>query len=323
MIFLVALFAYFFAFALIPTVSLLGWRIGAIDRPKDWRRMHQRPVPRCGGLAVFLSFFTASLFLSFEMRFLISAFCGGAVLLIFGLADDIFALSPWSKLIVQLVAAFLSVFSYGTYGWKGIFSAFWLLLLINAHNFVDGLDGLFAGTACIEGIALFFALGLIGRIEYSFFALLLAAACFGFRYFNQFPAKIFAGDCGSQTVGFLLGFLSLPLFEGQSPSLGWLAPFFVFAYPLTDLFCAVLRRLLRGKNPFCADRAHLHHRICDAGLFQFQSTRVLLLLSAVLGGIGVLLCCADAASITSVFCFLVAFLLVRLRKLVLQFSERN
>ena len=124
MIFLVALFAYFFAFALIPAVSLLGWRIGAIDRPKDWRRMHQKPVPRCGGLAVFLSFFTASLLLSFEMRFLASAFCGGAILLLFGLADDIFALSPWSKLIVQLIAVLLTVFSYAHMDGKGFFRLF-------------------------------------------------------------------------------------------------------------------------------------------------------------------------------------------------------
>lgn len=250
-----------------------------------------------------------------------SLLVGGTILFFLGLADDIFCVSAWIKLAVQIVAAVLAVLLSGMHGRGVFFAVLWLLVLTNAHNFVDGLDGLFSGVASIEGAALCGIFLILGREDLALPSLLLAAACMGFRHYNRFPARIFAGDCGSETVGFLLGILSLPLFGEISMGIGELAPFFLFAYPLTDLFTAVLRRLLRGKSPFSADRAHLHHRICDAGMPHPQCTRVLLLISSSMSGISVLLCRENSFLYAGIACFLTALLLVRLRFFIVNFAN--
>lgn len=250
-----------------------------------------------------------------------SLLVGGAILFFLGLADDIFCVSAWIKLAVQIVAAVLAVLLSGMQGRGVFFAVLWLLVLTNAHNFVDGLDGLFSGVASIEGAALCGIFLILGREDHALPSLLLAAACMGFRHYNRFPARIFAGDCGSETVGFLLGILSLPLFGELSMGIGELAPFFLFAYPLTDLFTAVLRRLLRGRSPFSADRAHLHHRICDAGVSHPQCTRILLLISASMSGISMLLCRENSFLYAGIACFLTALLLVRLRFFIVNFAQ--
>ena len=149
--------------------------------------------------------------------------------------------------------------------------------------------------------------------------LLLALACLAFRFFNRYPARVFAGDCGSGTVGFLLGMLSLPLFSASLSPSSVLVPLLLFAYPLTDLVTAVVRRLLRGKSPFAADRAHLHHRITAAGLTQVQCGGVLLAISAGVGTVGVLV--AAGWLLPSAFaCLGAALLLISLRRFILDFS---
>ncbi len=320
MFFWLALFACLFAMVLTPISSLIAPRIGALDVPKDWRRMHRDAIPRCGGMAVFLSFLIACLAIGKPSPFLLWGLVGGALLFLLGLLDDIFCMGAFVKLLFQIFAAVLSLSLGGFVPGRGLFFAvLWVLLLTNAHNFVDGLDGLFAGVASIEGAALCVIFLILGEDFYALPSLLLAAACLGFRHFNRFPARIFAGDCGSETVGFLLGFLSLPLFLGLPRGVGELTPLFLFAYPLTDLFTAVLRRLLRGKSPFAADRAHLHHRICDAGVLHPDCTKILLLITATMSGIAILLCNGQLVLFAGLACFLAAFLLIRLRYFIGQF----
>lgn len=316
-----ALFACFFAMVLTPISARIGKRIGALDVPGDWRRMHKSVIPRCGGMAIVLSFSVSCLAFCERSGFLLSLFLGGVILFFVGLLDDIFCMSAWIKFAFQICASVLSVLLSGMQGRGVVFAMFWILILTNAHNFVDGLDGLFAGVASVEGAALCVIFLILGRADYALPSLLLAASCLGFRYFNRFPARIFAGDCGSETVGFLLGILSLPLFWEIPMGIGELTPFFLFAYPLTDLFTAVLRRILRGKSPFSADRAHLHHRICDAGVSHPQCTHVLLLISASMSGIALLLCRESSFLYAGIACFLTAVLLVRLRFFIVNFAN--
>lgn len=320
MFFLMAVFACLFSMVFTPLAARIGRRIGALDVPTDWRRMHKEAIPRCGGIAIFLSFSLSCLAVCRGGSFFSSLLVGGAILFFLGLTDDVFCVSAWVKLAVQTVAAVFAVLLSGIGGRGVIFAVLWLLLLTNAHNFVDGLDGLFAGVAAMEGVSLCVIFLILGKENYALPSLLLAAACLGFRHFNRFPARIFAGDCGSETVGFLLGILSLPLFWEIPVGIGDLTPLFLFAYPLTDLSTAVLRRLLRGKSPFSADRAHLHHRVCDAGVPHPQCTNILLLISASMSGIAVLLCRERSFLYAGIACLLTAFLLIRLRTFIGQFA---
>ncbi len=297
---------------LMPFTVAFAWRSGAIDVPRDWRRMHKRSVPRNGGMAILLGFLLGSARLE-QSSFLGTLLaCGGAVFLV-GLVDDVYSLSPWIKLGVQSIAAFGVVLNISEFRLLDTVGAvIWILILTNAHNFIDGLDGLFGGVAITEACGLGVILWAYGSIQASQTALLLGAVCFAFRLFNRHPAKIFAGDCGSGSVGFLLGALSLPLFQGGAIEL-ITATGLLFAYPLTDLGCAVLRRVLRGKSPFHADRGHLHHRICDAGVTKQECVAILLGISFGLCGLAVLIGAFHLYDGASLACILLATLLIVIR----------
>ncbi len=279
--------AWALASVLLPPLIALSWRIGALDVPRDRRRMHRDSVPRLGGVAVFFTLLIVlplSEAVTVDLRYTLA---GAAIVFAVGLADDLFTLPAWLKLFFQLIAAAFAVGGSGYARGVWVFAAvFWVILLTNAHNLIDGLDGLFAGAAVIEGIGLFILLGALGKQTLA--PLLLAAACLGFRAGNRAPARIFAGDCGSGTVGFLLAMFSLPAFEG-SWSLGFLAPIFLMAYPIADLTAAVLRRTLRGKPLFAADRGHLHHRLAATGIGTAECGRILLAVCASFTAVGVLL----------------------------------
>ncbi len=319
MLFLIALLSFALCYVLVPPVIALSWRIGAVDIPCDWRRMHHNSIPRAGGLAIFAAFFVACCVLGVRTRLLACALGGGALMLLSGLADDIFCLNAYGKLFFQLAATVAAVLGSGVArGFGAVLAVLWVVTLTNAHNFVDGLDGLFSGCAAIEGITLCVTFAVCGLWENAAPPLFLALACLAFRSFNRYPAEVFAGDCGSGTVGFLLGMLSLSLFGQSEGTLSILSPLLLFAYPLTDLFTAVLRRLMRGKSPFHADRAHLHHRICDAGLTVPQCGAVLHLITVGLGTVGVLLSTASLLVPACLACLAAAFLLRKIRRFIVE-----
>ena len=320
MFFWMALFSCLLAMTLTPIVEVIGWRIGALDIPKDWRRMHREAIPRSGGIAIFFSFLVAILAAVNLDSFILTALLGGGLFLLLGLMDDVFCLHAYTKLLGQILIVGLILLWGGGETPNGLLSSLWILILVNAHNFIDGLDGLLSGTAALEGGALCICFLLWNQPSLALPPLLLAAACLGFRHFNRFPARIFAGDCGSQSVGFLLGYLSLPLLFELPHGIASLSPLFLFAYPLTDLFTAVSRRLLRGKNPFVADRAHLHHRICDAGILHAHCTDVLHLISGSMVVIGVLLCNGQFFMPAGIACLLAAILLIYLRRAIAFFA---
>jgi len=301
---------------LMPFTIKFAWKIGAIDVPRDWRRMHKKSLPRNGGLAIGFAFLLGCSFLNASLnRNAACLIVGGVVILLAGLVDDVKGLSALVKLMIQISAATGVVFlGNGLRGWESVWAIVWVVALTNAHNLIDGLDGLFCGTSAIEATALGGLLWSVGERTNAQLAWCLGAACLGFFVFNRHPAKIFAGDCGSGSVGFWLGVLSLPIFQHGATYGVSIAPIFLFVYPLTDLFAAVLRRLLRGKSPFAADRGHLHHRICDAGVSCVICVRLLLLLCAGFCGIALLIDGYHFYAVASLHCMLMAALLVLIRK---------
>lgn len=316
-IFLIALFVFALTFVLTPTVIALSWKIGAVDVPQDRRRMHREKMPRCGGLAVMIPIFFGCYISGNVSHFLLCALCGAGLMMAVGLADDMFCLGAFPKLLFQIAAATASVLGSGVAeGNTVIFAVLWVVVLTNAHNFIDGMDGLLSGCASMEALLLLAVYLLIGSAELVEVSLFLALACLAFRLFNRYPAQIFAGDCGSQSIGFLLGMLSLPLFAAPTVFIGNLSPLFIFAYPLIDLSSSVLRRILHGRSPFSADMAHLHHRIYAAGLSQPECCAALMSATVSLGTVGVLLISEALWAYASIACVIATLVLLRIRAYV-------
>lgn len=253
-----ALFATAFLLTVLalPPVRRAAVAVGAVDIPGDSRRMHHRPIPRMGGVGLALGAAGAAALLpeAIPLRLAAPLLCGGLLSAALGMTDDIVSLSPWGKLCGQACIALLP----GAFGLAPVlpggkvagaaFSFALTLLLMNAVNLIDGLDGLAAGCVLLSGAALALARGNAP-------AALLCGGCLGFLPCNLPPARLFLGDAGSLFLGYGLAvaLLGEPVF---SPALLLFA-----AYPLTDLFFAFFRRALAGQNPFAADAHHLHHRL--------------------------------------------------------------
>ena len=273
------------AFALSPLCLPLARRLGAVDVPSDSRRMHRRPTPRLGGLGVFFAFAITSPFFGGEE--LLPLLSGGGVIVSSGILDDVYGLTPRQKLGFQTAAggaavAFGARSPFGE-GWLSVLAAlFWLILLPNAFNLIDGLDGLCTRTAMCASAALLAVSG-----EASAAALLGALA--GFLPFNLRPARMFLGDTGALFIGFALGVLSLDT-AGRMSAPEWiLFSSLVFALPLGDTVFSFFRRLIRGGDPFRPDKGHFHHRLVDAGFSHGRASLLLSLSSLALCSVGVML----------------------------------
>ena len=256
------------AFALSPFLFPLSRLVGAIDIPTDSRRMHRKPIPRIGGLAVLVGFLTLAPLFNNSAALL----SGALVIVSIGIVDDIYRIDAYRKLAFQAIAAAIAV-AFGVRApvdneiLSVLFAFLWLIILPNAFNLIDGLDGLCARSAIFSALALF-ALG--GSIP----ALALAGALVGFLPFNLRPAKMFLGDTGSLFVGFTLGVISLEALSKINLSF-----FLIFFLPLADTAYAFLRRTLKGKNPFSPDREHFHHKLIDGGFSHKEASLLLSLVS--------------------------------------------
>ena len=277
-----------------PPVKRFAERIGAMDIPKDERRVHDHPIPRMGGLAIIVGFFLAVLLFVPVSEKIYGIVIGAFIIAGMGFVDDIVNLRPSVKLVLQMFAAFVCVRfglvidaitwpvsqTYMDLGWMGPpLTMLWIVLCTNAFNLIDGLDGLAAGVTAIcsffllAGSILFFTAEPAAAIILT----ALIGACLGFIPFNFNPAKIFMGDVGSQFLGFILATASiLGLFKLQAVV--------AFALPLADTGFAVIRRLAHGQSPFHADKGHFHHRLMALGLSQKQTVLVLYGIAAI-GGV--------------------------------------
>lgn len=279
-----------FSLAITPLDFKLASAVGAIDVPKDNRRMHRKPVPRIGGVSLFLSFvlFTMA-FCKDAAPFFSSLLAGAVLIVVIGIIDDCSPVSPYVKLSVQLAAAIFTV-SGAAFTAKStsvvftIFAVIWVITFTNAHNFIDGLDGLCAGITVNESVLLGILLWLLGLRPLSLASFVLGGACIGFLPYNARNAKIFMGDCGSTFIGFFFGAVSAYVIGTSAQLIIPIA--FIFLIPLADIIFAVTRRLANRKNPFSADRSHFHHLLSDR--FGHTSASIILrLISAIFGLLGI------------------------------------
>lgn len=294
------------SFILTPFIKNFAIRINAVDIPKDKRKIHKKPIPLLGGMAIYISFVITMLLKEGRLgKSEIGILIGATIIVIGGLIDDLKDIRPWQKLLFQISAAvvlilfgveiavvtnpFPSNSLFLKLGWLSIpITIFWVVGITNAINLIDGVDGLAAGVAFICSATIFIIAALNGRREAALLTAILSGAIFGFLPYNFNPASIFMGDTGAQLLGFLLSAISLKGTIKSATAFAIAVPILAFGLPIYDTLFAMIRRKINGKPIMQADRGHLHHRLLDMGLSQKQVVIIMYLTSAVLGGISII-----------------------------------
>ena len=306
--------AFLLGWIITPRILLISYRKRLFDIPNE-RKVHAQPVPRLGGLSFLPSILIAfclimaihdlistaeSGFTVDDTEFLLLA-VGCMILFLTGVGDDLIGLSYISKICIQLVSALLLVLSGnwlhslgGLFGitslsaWTGILmTVFIIIYIINAINLIDGIDGLASGLSCISLSALCILLVGIGHYAYALLGIATLGVLIPFWFYNVFGTvqrghKLFMGDVGSLTLGFILAFLVIHIgncanFEGQGKSL--VLAFSTLLVPLFDVVRVVIHRLREHRNPFLPDNNHFHHKLLRTGLHVRQVMAVILLVS--------------------------------------------
>ncbi len=293
--------AFAISFAFTPVVKSFAQKVGAMDIPKDARRVHDHPIPRMGGLAIFLGFILSVVLFADIGKPMQGVLLGAVIIVATGAVDDIVSLPAWLKFILQIAAASVAVlhgvaievvvnplgFLGSEYLQLGGFSIpitiFWIVAITNAVNLIDGLDGLAVGISTISSITMLVIAMLVSEPNVAIILACLAGACIGFMPYNLNPAKIFMGDTGALLLGYVLATMSvMGLFKFYAV-VSFAVPLLAVAVPLFDTTFAFFRRILKGQNPMKPDRGHFHHRLLDMGLNQKQAVAVLYIISAILG----------------------------------------
>ena len=293
-----AVLSYFFT----PPVKNFAHKVGAIDVPKDARRMHKKPIPRLGGLAIYGGFLCSILIFGQLDETMLCVLLGAAIIVALGIFDDVLALGAKLKFVVQIVAAAIPVcigdlqiglftnlnpLSDTPFVHLGILAVpatiIWIVGITNAVNLIDGLDGLAVGVSSIAAITMLAVALLTGNMPIAITMAALAGACIGFMPYNLNPAKIFMGDTGSTFLGYMLATVSIMGLFKFYAVISFALPFLILGLPIFDTANAIIRRVAAGRSPMSPDRGHVHHKLIDMGFNQKQAVAILYAISATLG----------------------------------------
>ncbi len=289
--------AFLISFASTPVVIGIAKKIKAIDVPKDERRVHKKPIPLIGGLAIFYGFLVSVLCFCDIEEPIIGILLGAFVIIVTGVIDDKYSLPAKVKLLMQIVAAVIVLVfgveiryienpftnEYITFGWLSIpITVIWIVGVTNAVNLTDGLDGLAAGISTIASLSLLILIMFTDNLNLAIITAALAGAGFGFLPYNFNPAKIFMGDTGSMFLGYMLACISVQGLMKTYTIISFAMPILVLGLPIFDTIFAIVRRLVTGKSIMAPDRGHLHHRLLDMGFSQRQTVTILYTLTAIL-----------------------------------------
>ena len=323
------IYSWAFAVALIvallvtPAVILLAKKTGAMDAPNA-RKVHKKPIPRIGGLAIYAGFMAAIIFVAIkfgldieQIKETVGLVVSGTLIVALGLLDDYKNLPAKVKLLGQIGAAAVLVLAFdvridfvtdpfGDYIYLEWFALpatmFWLVGLTNTVNLIDGLDGLAAGVASIASFTIMLIALEQDFILVAVLTAALAGAALGFLKYNFNPAEIFMGDTGSMFLGFMLAGISVTGAVKSVATIALVVPVFALGLPILDTTFAIIRRLRGGVPIFKPDKGHLHHRLLGVGFTQRQAVLLMYVISALFG--------LSAIALTAVSCQIAALILV-------------
>ncbi|MDR1292864.1 MAG: undecaprenyl/decaprenyl-phosphate alpha-N-acetylglucosaminyl 1-phosphate transferase [Clostridiales Family XIII bacterium] len=328
-------------FAATPVSMRVAKAIGAIDVPSDKRRMHDKPVPCFGGMALFAGVVVTLLLIKAELfprTFIVGNYsgisadtingliAGGAVIFVAGVIDDVRGMRPLAKLAMQIAGATVAFLfgvrmdtikllglnmtdgSAGNMAANFIITIIWIVAIVNMINLIDGMDGLAAGVVGISSLAIAYAGYLRGYYDLTLGMCTVAGSSFGFLPFNFYPAKSFMGDSGAMFLGFMLASVSVMSQTKSATIVAIIVPVVVLGVPLFDVIFAVFRRLLRGQSILSADKSHLHHLISHIGMGQRRTVLMLYGVTSVMGVAAILL--SRDLLLEAIFLFGVAILFI-------------
>lgn len=278
------------SFILFRPSIMLANATGAIDLPNS-RKTHTQPTARVGGFAFFMAFLVFLPLLPINMNWKISLILGGGTVFLVGFLDDALQLPPFAKLCGQIIAACIYFFTTEPNAniMTGALLMFWLVFVTNSINLIDGLDTLAGGISysislCISVLAMIFNNGDIVWVS-----MLILFIIMGFIPHNIPPARIFMGDCGALFLGFILAAASSRLILESNSFICLISVTLIFRVPNSDTVQCFFRRILKGKNPFVADRGHFHHQLLRWGFTRECAALLLISISLLLGFIGVVI----------------------------------
>ena len=305
--------AFIITFATTPLFRRLAIKVDAVDRPRDDRRVHKKPIPYFGGLGIYLAIMVTVLYFGNNSPKQMAILLGATVINIMGVIDDLKDLSPKTKLAVQMAVGFYLVYNgifidniTNPLSFRGastidlpnivsdIVTVFWITGITNTVNLIDGLDGLATGVSAISALSLMAVAYKLGYVNSVLLSSVLAGACLGFLPYNFNPASIFLGDAGSLFLGYMLATISIEGVMKSSLTIAAIVPMLILVIPIFDTTFAIFRRLAKGQHPMKADKGHLHHRLLRKGYSQKKTTLILYSISAIFGAIAFISVQADA-----------------------------
>lgn len=324
---LILLLALIISLWSLPVIIRWAIIIGAVDTPNS-RKVHRNAVPRIGGVAIFAAWIIPVLLTTDMSRETWGIMAGAFIMFITGLIDDIYDISAVCKLACQIFASLVTMFFGGfyikvLYNFPGIttvtlpsllivpITIIFVVSIINAFNMIDGLDGLAAGI----GVITLTTFAILAYLSDNYLILPLTIALIGgiigFLKYNFHPARIFMGDSGSLLIGFIIAFLAISLTQSPQTTVRPVIPLLILGLPITDLLFVSAKRAFNGKNPFAADRTHLHHKFLDIG-FQHSFTVLIIYSISLVLSISSLLYYRFNEPILLIFCTLILFVLYRI-----------
>lgn len=303
------------AFVTAPLSIRIAHKLGVIDRPKDARRVHKKPIPRFGGMSIFLGSMAAMLIPAGMNDRIRIAMIGGLLMYLLGIADDIKNLKPAFKFLGQFLIASI-VYALGiritfisnyfgasvtdshanvilSAGVAYLITVLWIVGITNAVNLMDGLDGLAAGSVAIMSLCLAYVAYIhgvrLGSMPVCIALVAVAGGCIGFLPYNFSPAKTFMGDGGALYLGYMIAVLSVISPLKRATVVGALIPMLTLAVPIFDTAFAMLRRMLRHESIMKADKGHLHHHLMAAGFGQRRSVLIMYGIVGIMGEVAILI----------------------------------
>lgn len=318
-IFVVVLVTFLASALLVPIVKKMAIHVNAMDIPNH-RKVHTKPMPRMGGLAIFFSFLLGYMLYARSSVQMLSILIGGFIIIIMGMLDDIHTVPARYKLLMQIVAAsIVAIYGQMLFDYFNFFglnltfpfplnyiaTIFFIVAITNAINLIDGIDGLSSGVSTIY----FLTISVIAIILNKFnglditLSLIMLGATLGFLLHNFPPASIFVGDTGSCFLGFMISVVALVGFKTATIT-SLVIPLLILAIPITDTLLAIFRRLLKGENIATADKEHLHHQLLNMKFSPKKTVLIIYFIDILFSLVSIFYVLGDDKMALGIYCIL-------------------
>lgn len=337
-IFVIIFITFLVSAILVPIMKKVAVHVNAMDMPNK-RKVHKVPMPRLGGVAIFLAFLVGYMLFGGGSVRMLSIIIASFVIVLMGIFDDINPIKARYKLIVQIVAACITTF-YGNIvlndvsllGFHILFptpinyiiTVLIIISITNAMNFIDGLDGLASGISCIYFMTISiiaFILNSIGGLDV-ILSLIMLGSTLGFLVHNFPPAKIFMGDSGSQFLGFVIAVISLLGFKGTTIT-SLIIPLLILAVPIVDVALAILRRMIKGQGIMKADKEHFHHQLLKMKFSQRKTIIIIYAISMIFSAVSIFYVLGDTQIAIAIYIALMILLLFFVLKTDILFEHNK